>query len=737
MVRGSLFGVIILSWGALEVCNTRDIVPGPDAIRANSAFLKLENSLNKFASSLLKFEEKSLKILDLDSRGSEEYTGLRSLGSNLISEEPRESHHGSLGSRVAATSHLASRSAYDSKHSNVTNNTNDDNVLKKRGDDAVRIIRIKIVHHKDDENATTGASKSTSNATLTGHSTSVSTAPGHTAFTTLRTTLVRKMEPTAQAVPGRYCAKNEEQARLLAEAAAKAASFEQENEETTEVEDEQHDHEEHRNCAPHVEKNTSSGDHLDIDTKSPSPSMRSAVTLLCSAKHSSEKTTMRLFRNHKATPRPEQRHYKVGSNERLQIQIIKKPPSGQKKGNETIFANHTVVLNGSDIVVKTDDHFSIMNASRTGKIRKSRPVARDSSGKDAQIGQDSINEFDKKVKQINESLQRIWNYDKVSKQMKVRSGGMLRNSSSVVLHVKTNDPNDQYRIDNGFQKYRARKSEPRARQISENDTQFRQDYINQFEKRVKQLNESLQRIRNSDEQAKWKKSRSRRAEGVQSMRTLRHAPDGVVTANKSQKSQANAKPGNIRIIFNMRQTAEGSSTTLPTSNPNGHKKDRRWIDGGQKAGKTISSVKSHEEPDDSSRSRSQMVLQEDPKSAFTNLMKHNIEDSFPNAALRGDLKLSSNKSQDPLLELLSQVATQIDYSESLQPESKYKRLRNRALILTCVLSAASVFTVVVVLTMLYFDVQKCLRFKRSFRYLKYDMSIPLNDYLEESRPLTQ
>ncbi|CAN8011414.1 unnamed protein product [Ixodes pacificus] len=735
MVRGSLFGVIILSWGALEVCNTRDIDPGPDAIRAKSAFLKLENSLNKFASSLLKFEEKSLKFLDLDSRSSEEYTDLRPLGSNLISEEPRESHHGSLGSTVAATTHLASQSAYDSKHLNVTYNTNDDNVLKKRGDDAVRVIRIKIVHHKDDENSTTGASKSTSNATLTGHSNSVSTAPSHTAFTTLRTTLVSKIERTAQAVPGRYCAKNEEQARLLAEAAAKAAYFEQEKGDTTEVEDEQHDHEEHRNCDHHVEKNTSSGDHPDIDTKS--TPVRSAVTLLCSAKHSSEKTTMRLFRNHKATPRPEKRHYKVGSNERLQIQIIKKPSSGQKKGNATIFANHTVVLNGSDVVVKTDDHFSIVNASRTDKIRKSRPVARDSSGKDAQIGQDSIDEFDKKVKQLNESLQRIWNYDQVSKQIKVRSGGMLRNSSSVVLLVKTNDPNDQYRIDNGFQKYRARKSEPKARQISENDTQFRQDYINQFEKRVNQLNESLQRIRNSDEQAKWKKSRSRRAEGVQSMRTLRHAPDGVVTANKIQKSQANAKLGNIRIIFNMRQTAEGSSTTLPTSNPNGHKIDRRRIDRGEKAGKTISSLKSHEEPDDSSRSRSQMVPQEDSKSAFKNLMKHNIEDSFPNAALRGDLKLSSNKSQDPLLELLSQVATQIDYSESLQPESKYKRLRNRALILTCVLSAASVFTVVVVLTMLYFDVQKCLRFKRSFRYLNYDMSIPLNDYLEESRPLTQ
>ncbi|KAG0412968.1 hypothetical protein HPB47_009901 [Ixodes persulcatus] len=140
------------------------------------------------------------------------------------------------------------------------------------------------------------------------------------------------------------------------------------------------------------------------------------------------------------------------------IQIIKKPSSGQKKGNATIFANHTVVLNGSDIVVKTDDHFSIVNASRTEKIRKSRPVARDASGKDAQIGQDSINEFDKKVKQINESLQRIWNYDQVSKQMKVRSGGMLRNSSSVLLLVKTSDPNDQYRIDNGFQRYRARRS---------------------------------------------------------------------------------------------------------------------------------------------------------------------------------------------------------------------------------------------------------------------------------------
>ncbi|CAN7944316.1 unnamed protein product [Ixodes hexagonus] len=685
MARGSLFGVVILSWAASKVCSTRDNHPDPGTYQADSALLKLENSLIKFESSLHKFEDKSLGILNLDSEikpSVELRPGLR-----MLREKQRETN-GRWGAAKGDASRLAARYvnqskhsviANQSKHSVIANHTDDDTLFQKKKDGGVRIIRIKIIRHQD-EVSTDGTSSSLSkdpNATLTGHSTSefgakcgtaaaLRLGPNHIAPTTVRAMPVRKKERTTQSVPGlaggRYCAKTEEHAKILLEVARKTASptehvedgttmlegYENYDGVVTTEEDEKGAHE-----VPHHHEEATLSDG-DDDTDTPTPDKLPGCPHMISSlgEQASIKTTMRLFRNHKETSRTRNYHTPGRVLDRLQVHVGQKLPNAQKAQNSANKTNSTNSLHrrartDDTVLLRANDHFKVDDASRTHKIRKSGALTRDTSGNDAEV----------------------------------------------------------------------------------------KLYIRDFERRVKQVNESLQRIRNVDHPDQWTKTRSRRAGiPVHSTKTLRLAPRGVVTLNKTLKSQAKARQGNFRVMFSREQTTEGSNTTLPSSNQSKYNKERRGIPAGKKADANLP----REHPNDSSKSRSNVGIQ-NLELALAGFMKRDGDGRFPSVIPGGGIKVPPNKSQeqDPLLGLLSQVATQIDYRASLQPESKFTRLRNRALVLTCVLSAASVFTVVVVLTMLYFDVQKCLQLKRGVRYVKYDMSIPLRDYLEESKPLTQ
>ncbi|KAH8042509.1 hypothetical protein HPB51_023837 [Rhipicephalus microplus] len=331
----------------------------------------------------------------------------------------------------------------------------------------------------------------------------------------------------------------------------------------------------------------------------------------------------------------------------LRIHIVHKPSNPLTDVNETFFANHSFVnKTGHDVLmVKTDDHFFATNGSKVFKVR----------------------EADRHLFPAGVSF-----------------------SNAAML-----------------------KSEEQQPYLKE------QDYVEEFEKRVRRVNESLQRIRNYRQPQKAK-IRNRR-ENVRSMRSLRLAPSPKRAATPSRKAGnqnshvIGASSGNIRIIFNRRADNEKGMQESVIAKPAPIVAEANY--GGAKLRRNI------------------RIL--DPLSReipLKGMVKRHVNETTAPTEQGDDVVnvVNSSQSNEPSMDMLEQAVTRVSYVQESDPVvSKYEQYRFRAIALTAVLAAAAVFSVSAVLAVLYFDLNRLICFVRSFKYSPLDMSSPLDDDIEE------
>ncbi|KAH6938462.1 hypothetical protein HPB50_009410 [Hyalomma asiaticum] len=612
--------------------------------KKRNAMIDLHDSLAKFASSLRNFERKGQQVLTAAvaeeggggvlPQAAENGMHAMSAGSGRFR---RRRHRGrGLGEDGA---YYAESGGPFKPISYATPSA--DELVQKRDDESFRVIRIKILHHgrekEEDHNA--GVARRLPPKTTPCPVAHLVTASRRRATTTTARTAkmakAGKKSSTASSTSASvaYCAHDD---------AAKEVPEETQDHndgERAHNDEEPHGHDASEQVSSSIDESHSDGDDV-TNTEYDGPP---------GAVYAGSETTTKVGKWTGASPKP----YKLLSRgDHLRIHIVHRPANAQADVNETFFANHTFVnKTGHDVLmVKTDDHFFATNGSKVFKVR----------------------EADRNL---------------------FPAGVSFNNAETL----------------------RSEEQQPYL---------VNQDYMEEFEKRVRQVNESLQRIRNYRQPPKAK-IRTRR-ENVRSMRSLRFAPAAERADTPSRRAESQnsrvigASSGNIRITINRRVSKdEGAQETVAAKpapiraevNPAGVKL-RHNI--------RVLGPSSRELP---LKGMAKRDIND------TNVVENEQADDMVNVVV------NNSKSNAPLVDTFDQMATPVSYVDGSGPAlSKFEQYRFRAIALTSVVAFASFFTASVVFTMVYFDLNNFFTFKRTFKYSALDMSSPLDDDRQDAIP---
>ncbi|KAK8769276.1 hypothetical protein V5799_014258, partial [Amblyomma americanum] len=461
--------------------------------------MDFHDSLIKFASSLRNFEKKGQEVLNA-AAGKGNASALAVEGGPAVLKagrrrRSRRRHGRGVGGGGAAAYRNDDRSF--KTHAYVTAGTDD--LVQKRDDESLRVIRIKILHHGREKGDiaerphskttpcpvalfSSAAVRRTAVVTRGRRSTSArvrSTKKGKSPKTT-RAPTSKKTSPTrSTGVPIKNCPQNDDVE--VAKNNVEAQDIEQHYEESSgeDASEETASQSNDDEPAPHVDTQLPSEDDAHEYESASGSEGGTGAEADESAEYAQSATveTSQVAKGSGAKP------YNLHSRgDHLRIHIVHKPSNPQADVNETFFANHSLVnKTGHDVLmVKTDDHFFVENGSKAVKVRD--------------VDQDPV------------------------------PGEVLK-----YVEVRRNDDQEPY-FGN-------------------------QDYVEEFEKRVKQVNESLQRIRNYRQPAKA--NRRARRDNVRFMRSLRFAPperaDMPSRKGEIQRSRViGANSGSIRITINRR-----------------------------------------------------------------------------------------------------------------------------------------------------------------------------------------
>lgn len=627
---------------------------GDDRDHEQNVPIDINDSLAKFASSLRNVQRKGLEVLGAaaaESIGRSAPSGAELEESNEMLETIRQRRSRGRRGRGPEHSGAAFRRRDDSGQSRtlayVTPGNED--LVKKKDDESVRVIRIKIMHHgrgqteEEEDYDVVRRQPSRSTPCPTSRLVHASTKQPATArrITTSRgwktKTPQKVVTPKAKVrtAATKTRAPSRTRSTTVTVGAANCGRGGDTNEPPVETTEHEEESEEHHEESPGVDagednasKNDVGEDDSQADTPAPSEDEYHArdaddegVTdaesdqAPLSTRRSQRKTTVRAgqHRGMKA--------FKFHPRDHLRIHVVHKPSNPQGDVNETFFVNHSVVnKTGRDsLVIKSDDQFFLANGSKLYRVPK----------------------------------------------------------------AAKNDEREPY-LGN-------------------------QDYVEEFEKRVREVNESLQRIRNFNRPSSFGKRRVRR-ENVRFMRSLRWVPlEGSPTSKGGgQRSHVvGAGKGNIRIIINRRLDNEKGASRANTANPS-----------------HVGNIALHP----SGVRHNVRVL--DPSSRVVPLRavaKRDIVENGTEEQIGDDTRQGVfNDSRED--ERIEQITTLVSDVKSGPPVSKYDKLRFNALTITSVLAAVLVFVVSVVVTLLYFDVKHLFYFKSTYRYAALDLtSEPLDD----------
>lgn len=605
--------------------------------KKRNTMIDLHDSLAKFASSLRNFERKGQQVLT--AAVAEEG------GGGVLPQAAENGMHAmSAGSaRFRRRRHrgrgLGEDRAYYAESGgpfkpNPYATPRADELVQKRDDESFRVIRIKILHHgREKEEDSAGVARRLPPKTTpcpVAHLVTASRRRGTT--TTARTAKTAKTGKKSSTVPSTsasvaYC-EHDDAAKEVPE-----ETQDHNDGQRAHHDEEPHGHDASEQVSSSIDESHSDGDDVTNTEYDGHPG----------AVYAGSETTAKAGKWTGASPKP----YKLLSRgDHLRIHIVHRPANAQADVNETFFANHTFVnKTGHDVLmVKTDDHFFATNGSKVFKVR----------------------EADRDLFPAGVSF-------------------------------------------NDAETFRSEEQQPYL---------VNQDYMEEFEKRVRQVNASLQRIRNYRQPPKAK-IRTRR-ENVRSMRSLRFVPaaEWAVTPSRRAESQNSrvigASSGNIRITINRRVSKdEGAqepvaakpAPILAEANPAGAKL-RHNI--------RVLGPSSRELP-------------------LKGMAKRDINGTAVENEQADDVVnvvVNSSKSNEPFVGTFGQMVNPVSYVDGSGPAvSKNEQYRFRAIALTSVVAFASLFTASVVFTMVYFDLNNFFTFKRTFKYSALDMSSPLDDDL--------
>ncbi|KAK8766245.1 hypothetical protein V5799_006975 [Amblyomma americanum] len=625
--------------------------------------MEFHDSLAKFASSLRNFEKKAQEVLDA-APGRVNASAPAVEGGSALPEARRRRRSRKRHGRGLDDDGAAAYRSDDNRSFNtltyVTAGTED--LVQKRDDESLRVLRIKILHHGHEEHdsARRPHSKTTpcamallasavwgrTSVTRSRKSTiaRVRSMKDKTAKPTRASTSIKTSTAPSTTAPVKYCAQNYDDVKVA--------------QDNVEVQDSEHHHEE--SSGEDVGEQTASQSGGDdesaqqVDAQSPSendvheyePAAGSEGTAGAEDVGSAEDGQSSTVKTSQVTKGRGAKPYNLRSRgDHLRIHIVHKPSNPQADVNETFFANHSLVNKTDVLVVKANDHLFVTNGSKAVKTR----------------------EVDR---------------------------GHYPGEVLTYVEVRNDDDQEPY-FGN-------------------------QDYVEEFEKRVKQVNESLQRIRNYRQPQKAKR-RSRR-DNVRFMRSLRFAsPKKADTASRKgdipRSRVVGAHSGSIRITINRRLDNEEGAQIANA--------DR------------VAPIRNAESRGDGGPSRHKIHVL-GPQAREVPLIRTVVkrgasESSSTDGSSGGDLlEMLVNNSRgksEPLMNLPGKMAAPVAYALGSRPVvPKYEQLRFRGITLTCVLAAVSVFTVAVVLTMLYFNLNHLFRFKRGFKYTSLDLTVsPYDD----------
>lgn len=653
--RASVAVLAALCWGFAAGDIAASDSHGDDRDHEKNVPIDINDSLAKFASSLRNVQRKGLEVLDA---AAAEGIGLAAPeGSKELPETIRRRRsHGRRG-RGLEDSGAAFRRRDDSGQfkalAYVTPGNED--LVKKKDDESVRVIRIKILHHgrgdgeEDDYDVvrrrplkSTPCSTPCPTARLLVASTERPAATRRITTSRGRKTKTSKKVVTPKAKVKSVVTKTK--APSTTRTAANCGRDGDTNEppvEATEHEEWEEEGSEHHHEEPSggdaSEDGAPKNDIDEYDSHADTPPPREdeyheqeadsedgtgagSEQAPPSTRRSQRKTTVRAGQNRGL------KAFKFHPRDHLRIHVVHKPSVPQGDVNETFFVNHSVVnKTGRDsLVIKTDDQFFLANGSKLYRVPK----------------------------------------------------------------AAKNDEREPY-LGN-------------------------QDYVEEFEKRVREVNESLQRIRNYNRPSGVGKRRVRR-ENVRFMRSLRWVPPEGTPPSKggSQRSHVvGAGKGNIRIIINRRLDNENGASRVISANPS-HAGNIALNANGVRHNIRVLDHLSRAVP-------MRTVAKRD-------IVENGTEQQRSNDAFQG--LFNNTWEGEAIAKVFGQTATYV--VESGPAVSKYDKIRFNALTITCVLAAVLVFVVSVVFTLLYFDIKHLFYFKRSFRYAALDLTEPpLDDCLE-------
>lgn len=629
--------------------------------KKRNAMIDFHESLAKFASSLRNFEKKGQQVLDAavaETGGGGVRPQAAEDGKPAVSEdnERRRSRRrrgrglGDAGAYRAEDGRPFKPIAYATPSA--------DDLVQKRDDESLRVIRIKIMHHGREKDYDWGVDRRVPAKTTpcpvarmvadARRRATTTTAPILPARTVKTAKVSKKLSTVpSTSLPVAYCAQND------------AAKEVPEDFEDHKDEDNAHHNEDPRGHDAREQvasRNDESHPRTDTqpskDVHQPDPDDDSVTNAgddgSLAAEYAESETTTKGVKGTGSKAKSYKLHSSRGDH--LRIHIVHRPSNPQADVNETFFANHSLVnKTGHDVLmVKTDDHFFAVNGSKVFKVREA----------DRHLFPEGVSFNDAEKFKSDEQTPYLVN----------------------------------------------------------------QDYMEEFEKRVKQVNESLQRIRNYRQPSKAK-IRSRRA-NVRYMRSLRFAPAAERTVTPSRRAESqnsrviDASSSKIRIIINRRVDNEKSAPEAVASRPAPIRTEANA--GSVKLRHNIRVL----DP----LSREVPLKGMAKRNTETNVGKEQGDDMV-------NVLVNNSRQNEPLMDTLDQMATRVSHVQESGPVvSKYKQFRFRALALTCVLAVVSLFTGSVVLTVLYFDLNHLLHFRRTFRYTALDMSSPLDDDLEEVPP---
>lgn len=625
-----------------------------------NAPIDINDSLAKFASSLRNVQKKGLEVLSAaaaEGIGRAASLEAEVKGNEIADTSRRRRSRGRRGWGLEGSGATFRRRDDSEQLRTLTYVTpGNEDLVKKKDDESVRVIRIKILHHgrgegeeeEDYDVVRRRTSKSTPCSTPcpTGGRLVYASAKQPAAGHRITTSRSRKTTTPKKVVTPKAKVKTTVKRTRSTTGPAGAANCGRDGDvieqpvEATEQEEESGDHHEEPDgdaSEDSASKNDIDEDDSQADTPPPSDDEyheRDAddegVTdadgeqAPPSTRRSQKKTTVR------AGQRRGMKAFKFHPRDHLRIHVVHKPSNPQDDVNEAFFVNHSVAnKTGRDsLVIKSDDQFFLANGSKLYRVPK----------------------------------------------------------------AAKNDEQEPYLGSH--------------------------DYVEEFEKRVREVNESLQRIRNYNRPSNFGKRRVRR-ENVRFMRSLRWAQPEGEPSNKggSQRSHVvGTGKGNIRIIINRRVDNEKGASRAIAANPsrtgnialnaNGVRHNIRVLDPSSRT-IPLRTVAKRDIVNGTEQQRSDDTLQD----AFNN-----------------------SREDEPAEEMASRVSYVVGSGPAV---SRYDKLRFNALTITCVLAAVLVFVVSVVFTLLYFDIKHLLGFKMSYKYAAVDFTEPppLDDCLDEVVPL--